>query len=200
IKQVWLTPSRLTVRINPSLVPLQRTNYRFTVRVQFDDDVVADVTGQPGLDWIWEPFSNVDPETGRLIIAEGDIAGAERRITVTLPDGTVSPPTASATMQVEQAWFFDPALPRVQIVPGGGWAGTVDPENVPNILFLGDGFHKDDAAAFEKITNKIVHHLKTDRLSRPFDLLSASMHYWRAFVPASTRGISFRCEVYSFQR
>src|SRR5262249_19694561 len=138
IKQVWLTPSRLTVRINPSLVPLQRTNYRFTVRVQFDDDVVADVTGQPGLDWIWEPFSNVDPETGRLIIAEGDIAGAERRITVTLPDGTVSPPTASATMQVEQAWFFDPALPRVQIVPGGGWAGTVDPENVPNILFLGD--------------------------------------------------------------
>ena len=42
----------------------------------------------------------------------------------------------------------------------------------------------------------MVQHLKTDRLMRPFDILCTSMNFWRAFVPASERGISFRCEVF----
>ena len=55
-----------------------------------------------------------------------------------------------------------------------------------------------DRSRSRSITNKIVHDLKTDPLTRPFDLLAKSMNYWRVAVPSPGRGISVRCEVYSY--
>src|SRR5262249_6160065 len=40
-----------------------------------------------------------------------------------------------------------------------------------------------------------VHHLKTNQLMRPFNLLSRSMNFWKAFVPSDPTGISFRSEM-----
>jgi hypothetical protein len=64
-------------------------------------------------------------------------------------------------------------------------------------LFLSDGFT--DERPFERAVLSTVHHLKHDRLLRPFDLLCTSMNFWRAFVPANTSGISVRCEIYPIQ-
>jgi hypothetical protein len=52
-----------------------------------------------------------------------------------------------------------------------------------------------DEGAFSRSATTVVHHLKTDRLLRPYDLLCTSMNFFRVFFPATTRGISFRCEV-----
>jgi hypothetical protein len=98
---------------------------------------------------------------------------------------------------VAQPWASEPALPKAAVVVGGGWPGTIRPEVVPNILILGDGFLAADPL-FERFTNSLVQHMKTNRLMRPFDVLATSMNFWRVFLPAATRGISVRSEVYTF--
>ena len=100
-------------------------------------------------------------------------------------------------MRVAAPWSDKSNLPRATIIAGGGWPGTTLPDRAPNILFIGDGYTFADEPAFEQTVTALVHHLKTDRLVRPYDLLCTSMNFWRLFVPADSRAISFRGEVYT---
>src|SRR5262245_31731364 len=53
----WLTPPVLTLR--PSGAPLpETTSVRFSVRAQFDDDTVGDITRHPNI--VWRPTANVE--------------------------------------------------------------------------------------------------------------------------------------------
>jgi hypothetical protein len=193
VRRIWLTPGRLTVR--PSGAPLpEHTKYRFSVRAEFDDDTVGDVTLNHGV--TWSPASNADAN-GQLSLAAGNNPGTDVVVTATLPT-PAGPQTANATLHVGQPWSSEPNVPKASIVPGGGWPGTIKPEKVPNVLFLGDGFRAEDQVAFERITTSFVQHIKLDRITRPFDLLATSMNFWRTFVPAPAKGISVRSEVYTF--
>ncbi len=196
ISKLWLTPGRLTVRpydtIRPTLSP-----YRFNVRAQFDDGTVGNLADFPGLSWT--PVGRVQA-SGRLRINAGDTAGDELAITVNLPAGVnadAAARTATATMVVADDWA--PANPiDVSIVVGGGWPGTINPEVVPNVLFLGDGFGKTaaDKTRFEGYVNSLVHFLKTNPVNHPYDVLSTSMNFWSAFIPSEQIGVSVRAEVY----
>ena len=90
-------------------------------------------------------------------------------------------------MVVAAPWASDPAMPKAELVDGhpDTWAGMINPETVPNVLLFGDGFSgvEADRNAFKAITNKIVHDLKIEPLTRPFDRLANSMNYWRVAVP-----------------
>ena len=147
----------------------------------------------------WSPSANVTDGSfaGSLIIASGNNPGDDITIRAKAPAawGNLS---ASATMHIEKAWSAEPNPPKADIIPGGGWPGVVRPENVPNILFLGDGFTTGDRASFESITNSFVHHLKSSHFTTPYNYLATSMNFWRAFVPASATGISVRSEVFTF--
>lgn len=196
-RRIWLTPNPMTVR-RFTAASDEDTESRFTVRAEFTDGTVGDVTDHHGVSW--SPARNVDVDatgtrTGRLKIDAGDAAGTT--VTITATWRSVS---ATADMLIAGPWASDSAMPQADLVDGhpDTWAGTINPRTVPNVLIFGDGFLKGDVPKLEPITNMIGHHLKTDPLTRPFDLLATSMNFWRVAVPAPTRGISVRCEVYTW--
>jgi hypothetical protein len=82
VTSAWLTPPVLTLRPNGPTLP-QTTFQRFSVRAQFDDGTVGDLTNQPGL--TWGPLANVEP-SGRLIVSVGNgPSDPAVQITATLP-------------------------------------------------------------------------------------------------------------------
>lgn len=193
--RIWLTPDRLVVRPAEATRP-ETTSSRFTVRAEFSDGVVGDITRDHGV--TWPSSANTDRiSPGLLVIASGDKPGDDITIRANAPTawGNLS---AKATMHIEKAWSAETHPPKAEIIPGGGWPGIQRPENVPNILFLGDGFSKDDKTSFENITNSFVQHLKSSHFTSPYNHLATSMNFWRTFIPASATGISVQSEVFTF--
>ncbi|HEX7785577.1 MAG TPA: M64 family metallopeptidase, partial [Methylomirabilota bacterium] len=194
VRRIWMTPGALVVRrLTPAGADDTRT--RFTVRAEFTDDTVGDITEQHTV--VYTPPANVVPggnRAGQLKIGAGDPVGASIPITATWKGFT-----ATANMTVGAPWAAEPAVPRLDLVDGhpDTWAGTINPERVPNVLILGDGFTAPDLPALEKIANTIVHDLKKDPMTRPYDRLATSMNFWRVAVPAPARGISVRGEVFT---
>jgi hypothetical protein len=205
VKALALTPKTLTVR--PSAATRTKdetTDYRFTLRALFDDDTMGDLSENHDVTWSSDPPDHVDAD-GQLIVAPGDAPNQPPtgiKITATLPAALGGGSTTTpGIMQIGQPWQVDPTMPKTTIVPGGGWPGTTFPDRAPNVLFLSDGFLSptvapEDEQSFRQAVTTMVTHLKNDRLLRPYDRLSTSMNFWRAFVPAAARGISFRCEIY----
>jgi hypothetical protein len=189
VARMWLTPDALTVR--PSLDPPEITHYRFSARAEFDDGTVGDVTLNHGIQWA--PDTHVNPQ-GRLIVTAADQTDAEIEITATWDwiNGTVTTPPVR--MRIAERWASEASPPTVSIVPGGGWPGEIRPEEVPNVLFLSDGFP--DKTLFENATNGYVNALKTNNVLRPYDLLATSINFWRAYVSPLDPGISVRSEVF----
>jgi hypothetical protein len=200
--RMWLTPQRLTVR-RLTAAGDDETDYRFTARVEFSDGIVGDLTAFHDLSWAPPANTHIDDEgqDGLLLIPAGVPAGTVVPITAEWTNAAGSL-NATADMVVAPPWAADPAMPRAEIVDGhpDTWAGTINPEVVPNVLFFGDGFTGPDHDRFRAITNKIAHDLKTDPMTTPYDRLATSMNYWRVMVPSAGRGVSVRCEVYTFTR
>lgn len=191
ISQVWLTPDTLDVRAFSTVLP-DLPGYGFSVRAQFDNGVVGDITNFPGI--VWSPAAHVQPNSGKLKVSAGENPGNTFVITAQLP-AAVGGASATATKRIGAPW--DVAHPvDVSIVVGGGWPGTINPEVVPNVLFLGDGFAAADEVKFGTYVNSLVQFLKTNPLNRPYDVLSTSINFWKAFLPSDVRGVSVRAEVY----
>jgi hypothetical protein len=196
VSAVALTPATLTIRpAAATRTDPEDPGYRFTVRAKFDDGTMGDLTENHGVTWSSTPPGHVDENTGALSIIAGDADGDAITITATLP-AALGGGTAIGTMKIAKAWRDEPDIPTVSIIVGGGWPGTTLPDAAPNVLFLADGYTGADEGAFSRSATTVVHHLKTDGLLRPYDLLCTSMNFFRVFFPATTRGISFRCEVY----
>jgi IgA Peptidase M64 len=192
-----LTPATLTIRPAASTrIAAEQTAYRFTLRAMFDDGTMGDLTEHHSVTWSSNPADRVDPATGEISIGVGDTDGTSFTVTATLPAALGGGTTQPRTVQIGPAWRDDPHMPVTSIVVGGGWPGTTLPDTAPNVLFLSDGYLAADEGAFHRTVTTEVHHLKTDRLLRPYDLLCKSMNFWSAFVPAGARGIALRCEVY----
>jgi len=110
---VWLSPSTLTVRPDgtqmvrqPNGTSIPVTNYRFSLRAEFDDDVVGDVT--VGHDATWSPATHVMFD-GKLRVPAGTAAGATVTITAVLPP-SLGGQAATATMVVAQPWLVERGL------------------------------------------------------------------------------------------
>jgi hypothetical protein len=193
VTRMWLTPSTMTIHPLEELT-LKDPPYRFTVRAEFDDGSVGDLTLKHGVTWA-PPFNFASDSEGLVALMPTDVPGHDIAVTATLPT-PAGPQTANATVHVGPRWSEAPNLPAVGIVPGAGWPGTLKPEVAPNVLFLGSGFPHASKDPFEQITNSFVHFMKSDSMMRPFDLLATSINFWRTFVD-SPFGISVRSEVWT---
>ncbi len=200
VSKVWLTPSVLTVRPITAATP-ETTNYRFSVRAQFNDGTVGDITENHNVVWndAGGATNNNVTGDGRLIIAPGNTTGQEIDIKVTLPAamGAVAPNnTATAKMKIGARWV-SPAVTTVVSYPSvrGGYDAV---DKVANVLFLCDGFKSEDSATFETMLNNFLNGLKSSKVTRPFDLVFQSMNYWYTFNASSARGISTLCEMYPY--
>jgi hypothetical protein len=203
---LWLTPRTLTVRPSDPSSPGEITRCRFTVHALFDTGIVGDLTLGHGVIWKTAPPAapnrNVKP-SGLLVIDDADVPPKDIEITAKLPASFGGATTPPATLRIRPAWANEATRPKATIVTGSAhagelWEGVVLPEIVPNVLFVSDGFRAQDGASFDKIVDTIVHHLKTDYFTRPFDLVSTRMNFWKAFVPTADLGISVRSEVFSY--
>ena len=197
VERIWMTPSRLSVR-RPTATGECLTRCKFAVRAEFDDGVVADITDTPhyivdaGDVEFFQPNRQI-----RIPPAAG--AGTVRTVSIaTTPKWNSRP--AHADIAVLEPWTSEPNVPKAELVDGhpGVWDGTLKPEKVANVLLVGTGFRPLDLAAFQDMTNALVHRMRTQRHLTPYNHLATSMNYWALFVPASEAGVSVQCEVYSF--
>lgn len=195
VTQAWLTPDQLTIR------PIEGPNeaitfaHRFTVRAQFDDGVVGDITDGHGVTWI-DPSGHVDGVTGRLSLLAADVAGTTFPVAATLParlGGATTP--AGPLVRIEDAFRRQATPPLLTLVAGGGATRTASLEDSLNVLFLSDGFRSQDGPAFDRLVDTYVHYLKTNRLTRPLDVLTGAMNFWKLSVPSDRLAISVRSEV-----
>jgi hypothetical protein len=193
VTRMWLTPSTMTIHPVEEVLP-HDPPYRFTVRAEFDDGSVGDVTLKHGVTWA-PPFNFTPALEGLVTLMPTDVPGHDITVTATLPTPG-GPQTANGTVHVGPPWSQTPNPPTVGIVPGGGWPGTLKPEVAPNVLFFGSGFPDASKNSFEQVTNSFVHFMKSDSMMRPFDILATSINFWRTFVD-SPFGISVRSEVWT---
>ena len=198
----WLTPPLLTLRPVGATLP-QTTRVRFSVRAQFDDGTVGDLSHRTDIEW--RPLANVDP-TGRLIIAPGNGPGNPAiQIEAALPvelqdDSTPDRITATGHIQFAVDWTADSEIRAETVQVQDTWPGTINPELVPNFLFLCDGYKAEDKPKFEGQIRSLLGLMKKSKITRPFDLLSTSMNYYQAFIPSRQHGISVLCEIYPDQK
>lgn len=187
VTKVWLTPSRLTVRQG---TPSNATT-RFTVRAQFNDNSVGDLTLNHGVTWQAASAGRVSAE-GFLHLIVGDAPG-DFDITAKLSPAFGGLSTAPAKFRVAPSWTA--VAPKAASVVGGGSPFISKPEKVPNVIFLGDGYPPAVKDVFERSVDLIIDRLRTSRLTRPYDLLTTSINFWRVLMPADASGLSCREEV-----
>ena len=191
VQQAWLTPSLLVVPAGST--PAASETVRFTVRAQFTDNIVGDITVDHGV--TWAPAARASADGGLRVIA-GDKTGDEIPIVATLPSILGSHATPPAKMRVADAWSVTP--PRAHLVVGGGVpAAAAPPERSPNVLFLSDGFTAAHQRLYEEFVDTIVNRIRQSRLMRPYDLLAGSINFWRVFVPSVAAGVSCRDEFHT---
>lgn len=194
VKAITVTPPRLTIR-RLTASGADETRYRFTVRAEFDDDVVGDVTHGHGISWT--PPQHFTP-TGFFLIPAGIVPSATPIAVTAAPPAAWAVPPVQANVVVAQPWQADPALVNIDLVEGARstWGATPAPAEVPNVLLLGQGFTAADIPVFEGIASGLVNAQKGDPITLPYDRLGGAMNYWRVAVPAALRGAPIRCEVY----
>jgi hypothetical protein len=180
----------------------ETTATRFSVRSRFDDGTIGDLTHHADLEWA--PSANVN-NRGFLIVADGNGPGTpevavEARLPLNLQDAT-TPGRHTATGRIRFAadWAMESSILTSTVQVQDAWPGTINPEVVPNFLFLCDGYTTNDEPAFEAQVRSLLSLMKRSQITRPFDLLSTSMNYFQAFVPSGQHGVSVLCEVYPEQ-
>jgi hypothetical protein len=189
IKDFWLTPSTLTVR-------RAAEGTRFTVLAEFDDKTIGDITDRPGI--AWAESDEVQPTDPRITVARstvpepggrraGDLSAHADSATVTIT-ATHAGKSKSATAEARERW----SGPVNATLLTSRSAGIAKMREVPNILFLPDGFEILEREKFEQFVRKIVDDLQSNGSPlRPFDLFKGvAVNYWMAFVPSRERGTS----------
>jgi hypothetical protein len=203
VVSAWLTPPILTVRPETGALP-QTTPVRFSVRALFDDGTVGDLTHHRDIAW---RGANVDHD-GFLTIAAGNSPGdAPVKVEAVLPRGLRDPAdpvppeiVAVGHVRFARSWDTESKIDTEVVQIQDTWPGSINPDFVPNFLFLCDGYKAQDKPRFEANVRSLLNLMKKSRLTRPFDLLSTSMNYYQAFMPCHHHGISVLCEVYPEQK
>jgi hypothetical protein len=207
VMEAWLSPPILTV-------PAGLSGFRFSVRIRFDDDVTAEIgeissgpstTNNQLFTITWH-----HPTAGLVDAASGFITSSAAGAAGLLPDPVEATITDAATGLSETATgqlvIADQlSANRAELVATGNCPGFSRAREVPNILFIPDGFHSEptgfgfedpDRDSFNRLIDRYVSKLTHGKISSPFDLLSGSINFWKVFVDSRDRGVTTRSEVY----
>jgi len=189
----WLTPSSLTVRRGMTDVP-ENTNMKFSVYAQFDDGLIGDLTNYSSFrspsavnSISWTPSTHIQEQFGGQIkVPSGAAVGSEQEITATFP-ASLKSKIAKAKIKIAEEWTTG----KTNIAKKIGNSPGFDRRNdVPNVLFLSDGFQSGDGPTFERAVLSLVSKLHNEVLFQPLGVLQSSMNYWYSFTPSEHQGIS----------
>ena len=209
VQAFWVTPRRMTVRRRTPATTAapEQTNFRFTARAEFDDGTVGDVTLHHGVRW--SPAASFAPQPnppnpqqaavfGRILLPPGLGPPTGTPVTAALPAALGGATSNAAFFTVRPPWSEPGEAPQVELFSPASVstaAGAVPPEHLPNVLFIPSGYLATDLPDFETHTVNLLHRMRLDPLSKPFDHLSFAMNFWRVAVPSPERGTCVRTEV-----
>ena len=142
----------MTIRPQSGTLP-ETTRVRFSIRALFDDGTVGDLTNHPGIVW---RGANVDGD-GFLIIAAGNDPSTDPvKVEAVLPrdlrdPADAAPPeiVAAGHVRFARAWDAESKIDTEVVQIQDTWPGAINPELVPNFLFLCDGYKSEDKPRFE---------------------------------------------------
>ena len=173
---------------------VERGQFKSSVYAEFDDGVVGDVTQHHGITW----FNNapaaadgVTVEADGAMRAAASAVGKSPNIEATLPAriSKTGVTTATGKVRVEPSWVG--ATVTATLLAGGpGLTRTAD---VPNVIFLSDGFTSQ--ASFERVVRAIHTELRTSPKTSPWNhLFTNSMNAWWAFINSQEAAATILCE------
>jgi len=202
IAEAWLSPSLLTVQ------KITGNRCKFSVRVRFNDNVVADISESFSFNTFPNNFYNVTwshPIPGLIVAGTGTVDPNITPATGQLPDSvtaTITPSGGGAAVDATGRLFLADQLTgtnpnvRAQLVTSGRSPGYIKVNEVPNVLFIPDGFRSEDKDIFDRIIDNYISDLSKGKITAPFDMLAGSMNFWKVFVTSGDRGVNSRCDVY----
>ena len=196
VERVILSPKRLTVRARPGSTAAQ-VDQKFTVRVEFDDGTVADVTDSDELKF--SPSSIMDES--RVKIPASANPGDVLDVTVKTSARWGSK-TDTAKIELLDEWSNEANAPEAELIDAQAriWDGTVRPESALNVLIVACGFPAAAQDNFRDIARSLVHRIRSDQLYQPFGYLSTSINYWRLPIVSPEAGVNIRPEVRVFSQ
>ncbi len=195
IEEIWLTPEPMTVYPN--------VEYQFSVRARFDDGITAEIanmykgnngekinyriTNPISFSWSSPATDIVDLLSGVIKVPNGSPLVQNIKV-IAACNGQ----THEATGQIKVSNLLTGTSPlRVTLLPNGACPGFVSLNEVPNILFIAEGFTLPQKTAFEQLITNYVSDLVSDGITSPFKLLKGSINYWMLFVPSAESGATY---------
>lgn len=185
IAKLWLTPKQLTIHQNSQLI----AGPKLTVLAQFDDGMMGDITKRSDLSWTSSQPNQI------TVIRDGTLKALQSNgaATIQVVKGVVPFPhlMSEAIVKSLPPWGkYAETSVQLRYIPGSG-PGPSKVNEATNILFLSEGFKKEEKNDFEAIVNGIVYNTRTYRTFRPLSYdLADSINYWMAFVPSPEAGVS----------
>jgi hypothetical protein len=190
VAKAWLSPASLRV-------PKGISGFRFAVLAQFDDKTIGRLQMSNVIDWFSDPpNAGVDNNNGFITLgnstADDTPIGVEAVLNVDFQDSSGGTITARGTI-------IPYTLPQVaRLLPNS--AGYDRRNEVPNFIFLADGFQAADQPRFNAMIDFFMRDLRQNEKFKPFDHLLGSMNFWKVFVPSTARGVGTKFEVYGDER
>lgn len=193
VAKAWLTPS-------PLRVPKNVTGFQFAIYAQFDDQTIAELepTAADGTTWTSHPVDGKVNNGGFLSFDSSDVDDTSYDIRVFLTNEFVHANGAAVLVGGIAKPYTLPTV--AHLIPGS--AGYEKRNEVPNFLFLADGFQSggSDQGKFNAMIDLFLKDLRQNTKFKPFDLLAGRMNFWKVFVPSTARGIGTKFEVFGPER
>lgn len=202
IAEAWLTPNTLSVQ-------REINGFKFSIRARFDDNVVGEIgeihrgsndgailyAYDPPLNIAWaSPVANLITPGGE-ITPSASVLDGPHPVTATIT-GAGQNVTANGFIRVDYQLQDGYPHMKASLVTTANCPGFARADEVPNIIFLPDGFTSGESAIFDTLVDDYISDLSTGKISSPFNILNGSINYWKIFLQSRERGGTNRGEVY----
>jgi hypothetical protein len=216
IKKIWISPETMT--IYPAYHPIPYPDFTPSIHALFDDGTSAKIN--QFFDWytneipvVYKPYLNENIKwtseddlsfksyksyyhTGSyqvIVRSKEKLKIGEYNLDVALKWNNTTH-KASAKVIVPDTLSAKSPL-KAELVAAGECPGYDKAAEVPNILFLPDGFTQEDSDYFSMLVENYVHALMKNDLTQPFKTLKKSINFWQVFIPSRERGATHNFEV-----
>jgi hypothetical protein len=200
MEKAWFSPSELTVYPDNSASDFQ--TYRdnaFHLHIQFTDKIIT-TSKNIGVKFFEKSILKITSSSPGLNISENDLSmvvkpSVARDVPITII-AQLSPDIFGSSITVEGKVVAKNLTTSVSSVNLSKESVTLEKiHGETNFLFISDGFKQEEEPYFNAIVDNFLHKLKTDSHNHPYNILSESINFWKAFVPGRESGINVDYEV-----